>query len=128
MPAAAEAAASAAVSGGQISGQVKLAPALAAKVAPGDTVFIFARAEKGPRMPLAILQLKAGDLPTSFSLDDSNAMSPEMKLSAFPSVIVVARISKSGNASVQSGDLEGSVGPLKQGTQNLQISIDRVIP
>jgi len=128
MPAAAEAAASAAVSGGQISGQVKLAPALAAKVAPGDTVFIFARAEKGPRMPLAILQLKAGDLPTSFSLDDSNAMSPEMKLSAFPSVMVVARISKSGNASVQSGDLEGSVGPLKQGTQNLQISIDRVIP
>ncbi|MBW8370418.1 MAG: c-type cytochrome biogenesis protein CcmI [Thiobacillus sp.] len=116
------------VAGGQVSGQVKLAPALAASVAPGDTVFIFARAEKGPRMPLAILQLKAGDLPASFSLDDSSAMSPGMKLSDFPSVMVVARISKSGNASAQSGDLEGSVGPIKHGTQNIQINVDRVIP
>jgi cytochrome c-type biogenesis protein CcmH len=132
MPATPEAAAPAAASGsqgsGQVSGQVKLAPALATKVAPGDTVFIFARAEKGPRMPLAILQLKAGDLPARFSLDDSNAMAPGMQLSAFPSVMIVARVSKSGNASAQSGDLEGSVGPIKPGTQNLQISIDRVIP
>ena len=128
MPAASETAAPAAVNGGKVSGQVKLVPALASKVSPGDTLFVFARAEKGPRMPLAILQLKAGELPAHFSLDDSNAMAPGMQLSAFPSVMVVARISKSGNASAQSGDLEGSVGPLKPGTQNLQISIDRVLP
>ncbi|MEQ1591271.1 MAG: c-type cytochrome biogenesis protein CcmI [Thiobacillaceae bacterium] len=129
MPAAPEAAAPAVANGGGlVSGQVKLAPALAAKVSPGDTLFIFARAEKGPRMPLAILSLKAAELPARFSLDDSNAMAPGMKLSAFPSVMVVARISKSGNASAQSGDLEGSVGPLKPGTQNLQISIDKVLP
>ena len=129
MPAAPEAAIpDAAAHGGQVSGQVKLASTLAAKVSAGDTVFIFARAEKGPRMPLAILQLKAGDLPARFSLDDSNAMAPGMKLSAFPAVMLVARISKSGNASAQSGDLEGSVGPLKPGTQDIQISIDRVIP
>lgn len=125
---AAEAAAPAAANGGQVSGQVKLAPALAAKVSPGDTLFIFARAENGPRMPLAILSLKVGDLPARFSLDDSSSMAPGMKLSAFPSVRVVARISKSGNASVQSGDLEGSVGPLKPGTQDIQINIDKVIP
>jgi cytochrome c-type biogenesis protein CcmH len=133
MPAAApEAAAPAATNGnpgsGQVSGQVKLAPALAAKVSPGDTVFVFARAEKGPRMPLAILQLKASELPARFSLDDSNAMAPGMKLSAFPSVMLVARISKSGNASAQSGDLEGGIGPVKPGTQDLQIKIDRVLP
>lgn len=133
MPPAQEAAAPAATvqtaaHGGQISGQVKLAPALAAKVAPGDTVFIFARAEKGPRMPLAILSLKASDLPYRFSLDDSNAMAPGMNLSAFPAVMVTARISKSGNATAQSGDLEGSVGPLSPGTQNLQITIDKLIP
>jgi cytochrome c-type biogenesis protein CcmH len=128
MPAATEAAAPAAANGGQISGQVNVAPVLAAKVSSGDTLFIFARAEKGPRMPLAILSLKAGELPARFSLDDSNAMAPGMNLSAFPSVMVVARISKSGNASAQSGDLEGSVGPVKPGTQNLQINIDRAIP
>lgn len=128
MPAAMDAAAPAAANGGQISGQVKVTPALAARVAPADTLFIFARAEKGPRMPLAILSLKAGELPARFSLDDSSAMAPGMNLSAFPSVMVVARISKSGNASAQSGDLEGSVGPVKPGTQDIQVSIDRVIP
>lgn len=128
MPVAQEAAAPAAANGGQISGQVRVAPALAGKVAPGDTLFIFARAENGPRMPLAILNLKASQLPARFSLDDSNAMAPGMNLSAFPAVKVVARISKSGNASAQSGDLEGSVGPVKPGTQNIQINIDRAIP
>ncbi|MHB1085187.1 MAG: c-type cytochrome biogenesis protein CcmI [Thiobacillus sp.] len=128
MPAAPEAAAPVASSGGEVSGQVKLAPALAARVSPGDTLFIFARAEKGPRMPLAILSLKASELPARFSLDDSNSMAPGMKLSAFPAVMVVARISKSGNASAQSGDLEGSVGPISPGTQNIQIGIDKVIP
>jgi len=131
MPVAQEAAAPAApaaANGGQVSGQVKLAPALAGKVAAADTLFIYARAEKGPRMPLAILSLKAGELPARFSLDDSNAMAPGMNLSAFPAVMVTARISKSGNASPQSGDLEGSVGPVKPGTQNIQVNIDRVIP
>jgi cytochrome c-type biogenesis protein CcmH len=128
MPAAPEASAPAAANGGQVSGQVKLATALAARVSPGDTLFIFARAENGPRMPLAILSLKAGDLPTRFSLDDSTSMAPGMKLSAFPAVKVVARISKSGNASVQSGDLEGSVGPVKPGTQDIQLNIDKVVP
>lgn len=127
-PVAAAPAAPVAASGGQVSGQVKLAPTLAAKVSAGDTVFIFARAEKGPRMPLAILQMKAGDLPARFSMDDSNAMAPGMKLSGFPSVMVVARVSKSGNASPQRGDMEGSVGPVKPGTQNIQVNIDRVIP
>lgn len=128
MSAAPAAAAPAAANGGRVSGQVKLLPALAAKVSPGDTLFIFARAENGPRMPLAILSLKAGDLPARFSLDDSSSMAPGMKLSAFPAVRVVARISKSGNASVQSGDLEGSVGPLKPGTQDIQVNIDKVVP
>ncbi len=129
MSAATEAAAPVAASGGQqISGRVRLAPALAGKVAPGDTLFIFARAQQGPRMPLAILNLKASALPAHFTLDDSNAMAAGMNLSSFPSVMVVARISKSGNATAQSGDLEGSVGPVKPGTQNIQITIDRVMP
>lgn len=129
MSAASEAAAPAAAPGGQqVSGQVRLAPALAGKVAPGDTLFIFARAQQGPRMPLAILNLKASALPAHFTLDDSSAMAAGMNLSSFPSVMVVARISKSGNATAQSGDLEGSVGPVKPGAQNLQITIDRVMP
>ena len=81
---------------GSISGRVSLSPALAARVAAGDTVFVFARAAEGPRMPLAILKRSVGELPLSFTLDDSMAMTPEFKLSKFPSVVVGARVSKSG--------------------------------
>ena len=120
--------ASAAPRGGQTSGVVQLAGALASKVAATDTVFIFARAAQGPRMPLAILKRQAGELPISFTLDDSSAMSPEMKLSKFPSVVIGARISRSGDAMPQSGDLVGQVGPVETGAGKLVITIDSVQP
>ncbi len=111
-----------------ITGVVSLSPALAAKVAPDDTVFIFARAAEGPRMPLAILRRKASELPISFTLDDSTAMSPEMNLSKFAQVVVGARVSKSGNAMPQPGDLMGQAGPLKPPVAQLDILINSVQP
>ena len=113
---------------GNIRGKVSLAPALAGKVQPNDTVFIFARAFEGPRMPLAILRRKASELPISFILDDSTAMSDEMKLSKFPLVVVGARVSKSGNAMPQSGDFVGQSGSVKSGSSGLGIVIDTVQP
>ena len=79
-------------------------------------------------MPLAILRRKASELPISFTLDDSTAMSPEMKLSKFAQVIVGARISKSGNAMPQPGDLIGQAGPLKPPVTQLDIMINSVQP
>ena len=111
-----------------IAGRVDLNNALASKVALSDTVFIFARATEGPRMPLAVLRIPAKDLPRDFSLDDSMSMAPGVKLSAAPSVIVEARISKSGNALPQSGDLFGRSGPLKPGATGVRITIDQVVP
>jgi len=110
--------------GGRVSGVVRLAPELAGKVAPGDTVFIFARAAEGPRMPLAILRKRGSDLPVQFSLDDSMAMAPQMKLSAFPNVVIGARVSKSANASPQPGDLQGLSGPVKVGDGKVSVVID----
>jgi cytochrome c-type biogenesis protein CcmH len=111
-----------------ISGTVSLAPQLAAKVKPDDTVFIFARAEKGSRMPLAILNRSLRELPMPFTLDDSSAMAPGMNLSSAGPVMVIARISRSGNATPQSGDLEGVVGPLHPGSKDIQLKIDKVLP
>ena len=111
-----------------VAGVVSLSPALAAKAAPGDTVFIFARAAEGPRMPLAILRRTVADLPISFTLDDAMAMSPAMKLSNFPVVVVGARVSKSGNALPSPGDLSGQVAGVKLGTEGLQVVIDTVQP
>ncbi len=110
--------------GGRVSGVVRLAPELAGKVSPGDTVFIFARAAEGPRMPLAILRKRASDLPAEFTLDDSMAMAPQMKLSAFPDVVIGARVSKSANASPQPGDLQGSSPPVNGGARSVSVVID----
>ncbi len=111
-----------------VAGRVDISTALASKVALSDTVFIFARAAEGPRMPLAVLRIPAKELPREFSLDDSMSMTPSVKLSTAPSVIVEARISKSGNALPQPGDLFGRAGPLKPGTSGIRITIDQVVP
>jgi cytochrome c-type biogenesis protein CcmH len=112
--------------GAALSGEVHLAPALAARVAAGDTLFIFARAANGPRMPLAIVRRTAGELPVRFTLDDSTAMTPEMRLSKFSEVVVGARISKSGNAMPQSGDLLGQSAVIKPGAAGIRITISDV--
>jgi cytochrome c-type biogenesis protein CcmH len=111
-----------------ITGTVNLSAALNGKATPNDTVFVFARAAQGPRMPLAILRKQVKDLPTQFSLDDSMAMTPEMKISNFDEVVVGARISKSGSAAPQAGDLEGFSKPVKIGANNVDVVIDTARP
>jgi cytochrome c-type biogenesis protein CcmH len=123
-----QAATAAAAPGASVTGKVSVAPALAGKIAPSDTVFIYARAETGPPMPLAILKRKASELPVDFTLDDSSAMAPNLRLSNFPKVMVLARISKTGNAMPQAGDLEGSIGPVATSSSKVSIKIDRVLP
>lgn len=124
-PAGAPAMAAAGVSG--VSGRVSLSAALAKQVSPDDTVFVFARAAQGPRMPLAIVRKQVKDLPFDFTLDDSTAMSPQMKLSNFEQVVVGARISKSGNAMPQPGDLQGISPTVSLGAAGLKIEIAEVV-
>lgn len=116
------------ISGAQISVSVQLSPELAAKVSPDDTLFIFARAAQGPKMPLAIVRGTAADLPRQVVLDDAMAMTPQMQLSLFEQVVVGARISKSGNAIAQEGDLQGISAVLKVSTaEPVIITIDQVV-
>jgi cytochrome c-type biogenesis protein CcmH len=115
--------------GHAITVTVALDPSLASQAAPDSTVFIFARAVQGPRMPLAILRKQVKDLPVTVTLDDSLAMSPAMTLSKFPQVTVGARVSASGNAMPQSGDLEGSQSPVSVADPgNVSVTIDRKVP
>ncbi len=111
-----------------ITGKVTLSSALAGKASPTDTVFILARAAQGPKIPLAVFRKQVKDLPMEFSLDDSMAMQPEMKLSGFDQVVVVARVSKSGTPTAQAGDLEGLTAAIRPGTKGLNIVIDSVVP
>jgi cytochrome c-type biogenesis protein CcmH len=118
----------AAVSGAAVSGEVRLAPELATRLAPGDTVFVTARAAQGPRIPLAVQRLQGKELPASFRLDDALAMAPNMKLSGFAEVVISARVSRSGQALPQSGDLESAPVPVKSGASGVILTIDRVVP
>lgn len=111
-----------------VSGSVTISNDLASKVSPSDTLFIYARAKSGPKMPLAILRLKASDLPASFKLTDDMAMTPTMKMSSFPEVVIEARISKSGQAVTASGDLQGFSEPVKLGHNNIAIVINKQVP
>jgi len=121
--------ASPAVSAGKISGELRIATALQARVNPQDSVFVFAQAPTGPRMPLAVLRATAAELPLKFTLDDSLAMIPEMSLSRYAEVMITARVSKSGNASPESGDLQGQLGPVSSNNATgVILVIDAVVP
>jgi cytochrome c-type biogenesis protein CcmH len=128
-PGGAEQASAPASAGAKIRVKVSLAPELVAASAPEDTLYVFARAAEGPPMPLAVKRLKVSDLPTELTLDDSMAMSPGLRLSAFPNIVVGARISKSGQATPSSGDLEGQTEPVVLAdTPEVQVAIDRKRP
>jgi cytochrome c-type biogenesis protein CcmH len=111
-----------------VGGVVNLSDAVRAKASPTDTVYIFARAAEGSRMPLALTQVKVAELPAKFTLDDSMAMSPDMKLSSVPSVVIGARVSKTGRPMPSSGDLEGLSKAVAVGAKDVSVTIDRVLP
>ena len=94
-----------------------------------DTLFIYARAQSGPRMPLALVKMTAGDLPTTVTLDDSVSMMPGMTLSSMDQVEVIARISKSGQAIMQSGDIFGSVQSVSTNkSETVDVVISELVP
>jgi cytochrome c-type biogenesis protein CcmH len=107
-----------------LRGRISLSAKVRGKAAPEDTVYVFARAAEGPPMPLAVLKRQVRDLPFEFSLDDSMAMAPGMQLSGFPRVVVGARISKSGSATPQAGDLQGASAPVANDATGVSVVID----
>jgi cytochrome c-type biogenesis protein CcmH len=113
--------------GRTVSGQVTLSAALAKQAKPDDTVFVFARPAPGAGMPLAILRKQVKDLPLDFTLDDSMAMSPANALSSAAKVVVSARVSRSGNAMPQPGDMSGQTAEVSVGTSGLRIEIKDVV-
>jgi cytochrome c-type biogenesis protein CcmH len=109
--------------GTSIEGSVTVADALKPQLAPGATLFVYARPVAGGRMPLAILRVPAGGFPFRFRLDDSQAMTPQTRLSTHSEVMLVARISRSGNAMPQPGDLTGTLVPVKVGARDVRLVI-----
>ncbi len=110
-----------------LRGEVRLAEKLKGTVSPDDVVFVFARAAEGPAMPLAVVKKRVRDLPVAFALDDTMAMAPGGKLSLFPRVVISARVSKSGQAAPQPGDLQGSSAAVANDASGVRVVIDTVV-
>ena len=100
------------VEGPTVTVTVDISDEMAMQADIDDTLFVYARAAEGPKAPLALSRHKVSDLPLTVTLDNSMAMVPEMNLSAFPQVVIYARVSKSGQATSEPGDLEGMSEPL----------------
>ena len=110
-----------------LSIEINVAPALKSKLATGDVLFVYALAEQGPPMPLAVAKLPADTWPARVTLTDSMAMTPSMNLSSAKRVFVGARISKSGQPAAQAGDLEGDAGLVDTNQHApVAITIDKV--
>jgi len=120
-------AAAAATAGASVSGTVELAPALKGKVAPDDTVMVIARLP-GSRMPVAVLRVRGAQLPMKFTLDDSLAMSPQSLISTATQVEVEARISRSGLARPEPGDLISPPQTVKVGAKDVTLNVAQVRP
>lgn len=110
-----------------VSGRVELDAALKSKVGPGDTVMVIARVP-GSRMPVAVLRVQVTQLPLAFTLDDSLAMSPQARISTANTVEVEARISKSGMAQAEPGDLISAVQTVKVGAGGVALRVNSVRP
>ena len=110
-----------------VAGRVEVAPELQSKVRPESVVYLIARdGESGP--PLAAARMNMAAFPMRFRLDDSMAMNPANTLSNHKQVVLLARISVSGNPMAQSGDLEGRLVGVAVGSQDVRVVIDRVVP
>lgn len=122
-------ASAAARSGPAIRVRVSLADALRERAEPGDTVFIFARdADTADGPPLAVRRTTVGDLPAALELTDDDAMLPDAELSSAERVVVTARVSRTGDVSAQSGDLEGATSPLPTDRDDpVTLTIDHLV-
>ncbi|MCF2859419.1 c-type cytochrome biogenesis protein CcmI [Pseudoalteromonas sp. SMS1] len=116
-------------SGPELAVNVNIAPSLAEQIPSRATLFVFAKAANGPKMPLAVKKLTVFNLPLLVNLNDSMAMMPDLKLSNFNEVVITARISVDDSVSLQGGELEGNseVIVLREGTQQVDVTISRVI-
>lgn len=116
-----------AISNQAVSGQVNISPDLQSKIKAGDVLMVIAR-KPGERMPVAVLKTAVTTFPTNFVLNDALAMSPNALISQLPEVSVEVRISKTGMAMPESGDLISAPKTIPVGTKNMRLMIDQVRP
>lgn len=118
-----------AATGVSVTVDVTLARELTSRLQGDETLFVFARAAQGPRIPLAVVRVGANALPFTTTLDESQAMQPGMTIASVPEIIVGARVTRGGQPTASSGDLQGFSAAIVPGTvDRVRVIIDQVVP
>lgn len=110
-----------------VAGVVRVDPGLAEEARRGGTLFVIARQAGGPPIPIAVRREPGASLPMRFALGDDNAMTPARLLSTAGALTLEARLSRSGTANRQAGDLYGLLTPVEPGHTDLEIVMDKVV-
>ncbi len=106
-----------------IQGEVRVSPEVQSQIAAGATLFVYAMAEEGSRRPVAIWRGTPTSWPVRFALSDSMGMGAPPVLSSLAQVRLVARLSKTGSAQKQEGDLQVELPGVKTGVQGVVLQI-----
>ncbi len=108
-----------------VSGKIEISAELKSKVKSGDVLMVIAR-QPGERMPVAVLRVPATEFPMNFALTDALAMNPSAPISKLSDVSIEVRISKTGMAKAEAGDLISSVQTVKVGSNQVKLLVDQV--
>jgi cytochrome c-type biogenesis protein CcmH len=106
-----------------IQGEVRISPEVQSQIGAGATLFVYALAEDGSRRPVAIWRDRPTSWPVRFALSDSMGMGAPPVLSSLAQVRLVARISQTGSAQKQEGDLQVELPGVKTGVQGVVLQI-----
>jgi cytochrome c-type biogenesis protein CcmH len=106
---------------------VNIAQQMISQLPKNADLFVLAKAENGPPMPLAVQRISVSQWPVTVTLDDSMAMMPALRLSQFESVVITARISKSGVGNAKPGDLQGVSAVMSSKTKRVSLQINEVV-
>ena len=106
-----------------IQGEVRVSPEVQGQIASGSTLFVYAVVEEGSRRPVAIWRGTPTSWPVRFALSDSMGMGAPPVLSSLAQVRLVARVSKTGSAQKQEGDLQVELAGVKTGVQGVVLNI-----
>jgi cytochrome c-type biogenesis protein CcmH len=106
-----------------IEGEVRVSPEVQSQIAAGATLFVYAMAEEGSRRPVAIWRGTPTSWPVRFALSDSMGMGAPPMLSSLAQVRLVARVSKTGSAQKQEGDLQVELAGVKTGVRGVVLNM-----
>lgn len=114
---------------GVLNIEVEIDPALARTVKPGSVLYVFARSLDGKGPPFAAKRIELGTLPMQLQLSDADSPMPAARLSLQKNILLMARVSETGDVTAASGDIEATPAQVAtNGKEKITLILNRSVP